>query len=81
MTGIHLKGQRSYYVTESSFELPAKVEDIDALVKELRANGKMVVVYSGGGVQGISAEQKTPIPAHIDDKIREILSLGTKKIG
>ncbi|HEX5426681.1 MAG TPA: hypothetical protein VFW94_24425 [Candidatus Acidoferrales bacterium] len=78
---ISLKAQRSYYVTESSIELPAKVEDIDALVRELRADGKMVVVYSGGGVQGTTVEQKTRIPAHVDDQVRELLNLGTKKIG
>lgn len=78
---VKVKATRSYYVTEVSIELPTKVEDIDALVKELRANGKMTVIYSGGGTQGISVEQRTHIPnGQVDDRIRDLLELGTKKI-
>ncbi len=76
---VKVKATRSYYVTEVSIELPVNVEDVDTLVKQLRANGKMVVVYSGGGTQGASVEQRTHIPSGaVDDKIRELLKLGTK---
>ncbi len=78
--GVNVKATRSYYVTEVSIDLPSDVTDIDALLKELRANGKMVVVYSGGGTQGVNVEQRTHIPnGAVDDQIRDLLKLGTKK--
>jgi hypothetical protein len=77
---IHIKAEKSYYVTEVSIDLPAKVEDVDALLRELKTNGKMVVVYNGGSVQGHSFEQRTHIPEAVDAQIRNLLKLGTKKI-
>lgn len=78
--GVNVKATRSYYVTEVSIELPSNVNDIDALLKQLRANGKMVVLYSGGGTQGVNVEQRTPIPNSVDDQVRDLLNLGTKKL-
>lgn len=78
---VNVKATRSYYVTEVSIDLPSDVKDIDVLLKELRANGKMVVVYCGGGTHGINVEQRTHIPdGAVDDKIRDLLKLGTKKL-
>ena len=76
---IKIKATRSYYVTEVSIDLPSDVKDIDVLLRQLRANVKMVVLYSGGGMQGVNVEQRTPIPGPVDDQVREILKLGTKK--
>lgn len=77
---IKVKATRSYYVTEVSIDLPEKVEDVDALVRELKTDGKMVVVYSGGGTQGMTVEQKHRVPDHVDSKIRNLLNLATKKM-
>lgn len=44
---IRIKAEKSYYVTEVSIELPVNVQDVDDLLRELKTNGKMVVVYNG----------------------------------
>lgn len=76
---VKIKATRSYYVTEVSIDLPSDVKDIDALLKQLNASGKMVVLYNCGGTQGVNVEQRTPIPNAIDDQVRDLLELGTKK--
>lgn len=78
---VKVKATRSYYVTEVSIDLPSDVKEIDALLKQLRSNGKMVVIYSGGSTQGMNVEQRTRIPDDsVDEQIRDLLKLGTKKI-
>jgi hypothetical protein len=75
---IRVKAQKNYYLTEVTLELPTDPGEANDLLKSLKTDGKMVVVYSGGGVGGINIEQKQRIPEHIDAKIRELLGLGTK---
>lgn len=75
---IRIKGQKSYYLTEVSIDIPANVADVDELVKGLKTNGKMIVVYSGGSTQGINIEQRTPITNDsIDEKIRALIGIET----
>lgn len=77
---IRIKASSSYYVTESSIDLPADPSEVDQLVRSMRANGKAVVVYNGGNVQGMTIEQRTRISSDAsDDKIREILGIGSRK--
>lgn len=77
---IKAKATRSYYVTETSIDLPAQVQDVDELVRELRANGKVTIIYNGGNVQGLSVEQKTPVPDAVDDRVRKLVRLSSEKI-
>lgn len=78
--GIRIKATSSYYVTESSVDLPADPADVDSLVRSMRTNGKVVVVYNGGNIQGMTIEQRTRISLEAsDDKIREILGIGSRK--
>ena len=77
---IRIKASRSYYVTESSIDLPANPADVDAEVRSMNANGKVVTVYNGGNIQGMTLEQRTRISSDAsDDKIREILGIGSRK--
>ena len=77
---IKIKAEKSYNVTDVSIETPVDAEAVSKHLQGLKTNGKMVVVYSGGGVQGHSFEQRMPIPAAVDDHIRELLKLGTKEL-
>lgn len=77
---IKIKASSSYYVTESSIDLPADPAEVDWLVRSMRANGKVVTVYNGGNIQGMTLEQRTRITSDsADDKIREILDIGSRK--
>ena len=76
---IRIKASKSYYVTEVSVDLPADANEVDHLVRALRTNGKVVSVYNGGNMQGLSIEQRTKIPdGQADEKIRDILGVGAK---
>ena len=54
---IKIKVQKDFLRTEASVELPADVSQVDELLKATKTNGKMVVLYNQGFIQGINIEQ------------------------
>ncbi len=77
---VGIKVQRDYYLTEVSIELPADVQQVDALMKATKTNGKMVVQYNQGSVQGVNVEQRTKIPENKATEIRSILGVGETEL-
>lgn len=75
---IKIKVQKDYYQTEFSVQLPANVSQVDEILKATKTNGKMVVLYNQGAVQGINIEQHTKIPESKSDSIRELLGIDDK---
>jgi hypothetical protein len=72
---IKIKVQRDYLLTEASIELAADVSQVDEILKASKTNGKMIVLYNQGCVQGINVEQRTKLSDVKAEKIREMLKL------
>jgi len=70
--------QKDYFVTEASTELPTNVAEVDEILRATKTNGKMVIQYNQGKVQGVNVEQRTKIPDQVADEIRNLLGIGTK---
>lgn len=77
---VKIKAQKDYYLTEVSVGLPVTVSEVDQLLKATKANGKMVVLYNGGAVQGINVEQRTKISEAKSDEVRPLLDIQTKPL-
>lgn len=77
---VRAKVQKDYYTTEVSIELPVDVAQVDGLLKATKTNGKMVVLYNQGFVQGVNVEQRTKIPETLADEIRGLLGIAEKKL-
>jgi hypothetical protein len=77
---IEIKVQRDFLRTEASITLPANVSDVDEIMRATKTNGKMVVLYNQGYVQGINIEQNTKVPEGKSEEIRQILNVETKEI-
>ena len=75
---MKIKVQKDYYQTEVSLDLPADVAKVDQLLKLTRTNGKMVVLYNQGSIQGINIEQRTKISETQANEIRPLLQIGEK---
>lgn len=75
---IKVKVQKDYYQTEVSIQLPADVSQVDEILKATKTNGKMVVLYNQGAVQGINIEQHTKIPEQKTESIRGMLGIDDK---
>jgi hypothetical protein len=73
---VKIKIQKDYFVTEVSVELPAHVAEWDEALRLMQANGKMVVVYNQGSVQGINIEQRLKVPETQAPEIRGLLKIG-----
>lgn len=78
---VKIKVQKDYYLTEVSVALPTTVSEVDQLLKATKTNGRMVVLYNGGAVQGINVEQRTKVPdTEKSDGIRDALGIVQKEI-
>ncbi len=77
---LKIKAQKVYLVTESSFDLPTDVGEAHDEVRAGKTDGKMSVVYCGGGVQGVTVEQKTRVPEVLATKFKKELGIEDKII-
>ena len=77
---VKVKVQRDYLRTESSVEASANISQVDEIMKASKTNGKMVVLYNEGHVQGINIEQNTKIPEAKTGKVREILEVKDEEL-
>jgi sulfur carrier protein ThiS len=72
---IKVKVQRDFLRTEASVELPASVSQVDELLRATKTNGKMVVLYNNGYIQGINVEQNSKISESKSAEIRSMLGV------
>lgn len=78
---VKIKVQKDYYLTEVSVALPTTVSEVDQLLKATKTNGRMVVLYNGGAVQGINVEQRTKVPdTKKSEEVRDALGIAQKEL-
>lgn len=75
-----VKTQKDYLLTEVTIELPANLSDLDAIMRATKATGKIVALYSQGGLLGINVEQRTKASDIVSEKIRDLLGVVTKTL-
>jgi hypothetical protein len=75
---IKSKTQRDYLRTEATIELPADVSQVDELLRAAKTDGKMIVLYNKGYVQGINVEQNTKLSDVKSAQIRKMLEVEDK---
>lgn len=77
---IKIKVHRDVLRTEASIELPAEVADVDELLKAAKTDGKMIVLYNKGYVQGINIEQNSKLSESKSTEIRALLDIESKEL-
>lgn len=77
---VKIKVQKDYLLTEASVDSSTPIADLHAVMKDMKANGKMIVLYNGGAVQGINVEQRTKISDVKSEMVREILEISTREM-
>jgi hypothetical protein len=77
---IKIQSQKDYLLTEACIDVPCDLNDLDCLMRTMKATGKITATYSGGGLYGVSLEQKTRIRESVADEVREIVGVKTKEV-
>jgi hypothetical protein len=77
---IKVSVQRDYLRTEASISLPAQVSEVDELLRATKTNGKMVVLYNKGYIQGINIEQNEKMSDAKSVEVRTLLKVGDKEL-
>jgi hypothetical protein len=85
---VQLKTQNDYLLTEVSVELPPDrqkqaetLSELDYLMRVSKGSGKIIAVYSDGGLYGINIEQRTKIRGAVADRVREAVGVANKVVG
>jgi len=77
---IKIKVQRDYLRTEASIDLPVQVSEVDELLRAAKTDGKMVVLYNKGYIQGINIEQNEKLTDSKSSEIRAMLKVEDQEL-
>jgi hypothetical protein len=77
---IKLKAQKDYLLTEASAELPTDLNELDSEMRKTKATGKIVAVYSNGGLVGVNMEQKTRATEEEAAKMRKTVGVADRDL-
>jgi hypothetical protein len=77
---IKVTVQRDYLRTEASISPHTQVSEVDELLRSTKTNGKLVVLYNEGHVQGINIEQNTKITDAKSAEVRAIVAVADKNL-
>jgi hypothetical protein len=77
---IKISVQRDYLRTEASVSLPAQVAEVDELLRATKTDGKLIVLYNKGYIQGINIEQNEKLTDAKSSQIRTMLNVGDKEL-
>jgi hypothetical protein len=72
--------QKDYLRTEASISPQTPVSEVDELLKLTKTNGKLVVLYNEGHIQGINIEQNTKITDAKSAEVRAIVKVSDKNL-
>ena len=72
---IKVTVQKDYLRTEASISPQTQVSEVDELLRATKTNGKLVVLYNEGHVQGINIEQNSKLGEADSNKIRALLGV------
>jgi hypothetical protein len=72
--------QKDYLRTEASISPQTPVSEVDELLKATKTNGKLVVLYNEGHIQGINIEQNTKLTGTKSDEVRAIVAVADKNL-
>lgn len=75
---IKITAQRDYLKTEASLSPQTPVSEVDELLKATKTNGKLVVLYNEGHIQGINIEQNSRLGQEQSEKVRQLIAVKDK---
>jgi hypothetical protein len=77
---IKLKIQKDFLLTEGSAEIPTDLNEWDIEMRKTKATGKIVAVYSNGGLVGVNVENKTRATEEQSAKMRKIVKVSDSNL-
>jgi hypothetical protein len=75
-----VKAQKDYLRTEASLEAGTDIAQLHDILKATKTNGKMVVLYNEGYIQGINIEQNSKLTDKQADEVRKLVGVKDKEL-
>jgi hypothetical protein len=67
--------QKDYFETEATIDPKCEIAEVSDLLRALKTNCKMIILYNGGSVQAINIEMHTKVNETQSEEIRDLLGL------
>lgn len=76
---IKIKTQRDYLTTEVTIDAAtADLAELDQLMRLSKSTGKIVAVYSQGGLMNVNLDQKSHIAEKVSEEVRKKVGVNNK---
>jgi len=72
---VELAIQKDYLLTEGSAKLPTDLNEWAEKMRKTKATGKIVAVFTNGGLSGVNIEQKTKATETESAKMRKAIGV------
>jgi hypothetical protein len=72
---VELAVQKDYLLTEGSAKLPTDLNEWAEKMRKTKATGKIVAVFTNGGLSGVNIEQKTKATETESAKMRKTVGV------
>lgn len=74
---VRINTQKDYFETKATVDPKCDVSEVSDILKALKTNCRMTVLYNGGAVQAITIEMHTKVNNEKSDTIRSLLGLNS----
>lgn len=72
--------QKDFLLTEVTIDASASPQEIHDLMRQMKANGRVVTIFNGGTVPAIQIEQKTHLTEERAKKVRAMLHIRDREL-
>ena len=77
---VKILQQKDYLEMEATVDPKTDVAEVHDLLRAMRTNARLVVLYNGGSVQAINIEQHSKLTEARSIEIRDLLSIKSVKL-
>lgn len=73
--------QKDYLKAEATIDPRTDVSELHDLLRAMKTNARLVVLYCGGAVQAINVEQNSKISDAKSTEVRDLLEIKSVELG
>lgn len=72
---VRILQQKDYLEMEATIDPKTSVAEVHELLRAMKTNARLIILYNGGSVQAINVEQYTKMSDAKSDQVREMLGV------
>lgn len=78
---VKILTQKDYLETEATIDPKTSVSEVHDLLRAMKTNARLIVLYNGGSVQAINIEQHSKLSEAKSIEVRDLLAVQSVEFG